>query len=167
MRSGRTRTMVVGIGSPNGDDQAGWRVIDLLGSRVADVCQLRHAKVPHELIDWIGDIDELHVVDACQANENHSTVSRYQVAADDHEFSLQSKQDGQIATLPRLRSNNTHQMDFSSVVQLARQLKKLPDDVTVWIIPGREFGPGEAVHPDCQIQIRYCADMIARELADA
>jgi hydrogenase maturation protease len=158
--------MVVGIGSPNGDDKAGWRVIDLLSPRVADVCQLRRAKVPHELIDWIDDIDVLHVVDACEADESHCRVLRYQVAADNHDISLLSTQNGQIATLPRLRSGNTHQMDFSSVVQLARQLKKLPDDVTVWTVPGREFGPGEAVHPDCEVQIRCCADMLAWELAE-
>ena len=167
MRSSKTRTMVVGIGSPNGDDQAGWRVIDLLSSRVTDVCELRQAKVPHELIDWIDDVDVLHVVDANEASENDSAVSRYHVVADDHDVALLSTQDGQVATMPRLRSNNSHQMDLRSVVQLARQLEKLPDEINVWTVPGREFGPSETVNAACQAQIRCCAEMIEQELADA
>lgn len=167
MSAGQRSTMVVGLGSPNGDDQAGWRVIDLLLARVGNVCQLRYAKVPHELIDWIGDIDVLHVIDACETNDDRSAVSQYRVSVDDHDVTLLNNQNRRTATLPRLRSNSSHQMDFGSVVQLARQLQRLPDCVTIWTIPGREFGPSETVHPDCEAQIAKCAENIARELADA
>ena len=180
MNRAQVRMMVAGLGSPNGDDQAGWRVIDLLTTQIAEVCQLRQAKVPHELIDWIGDIDELHVVDACLADDDQSNVSKYQLASDDHEVWLRrtvadrgtttggavgDKRDR--AKLTRLRSNSSHLIDFASVMQLARQLNKLPSSVTVWTVPGRDFGPSGSVQPDCQIKIAECAEAIAGEISNS
>ena len=45
--------LVVAIGSPHGDDRAGWTAIELLQSRNLDNVELRQAKVPHDLVNWI------------------------------------------------------------------------------------------------------------------
>lgn len=157
--------MVVGLGSPHGDDQAGWQVIDLLAAQIADVCELRKAKVPHELIDWLGDLAELHVVDACVSDPQRSTFSRFQMVVTDRGLPLLTDPRGATASLPRLRSGNSHQIDFGAVMQLAKQLDRLPPEVTVWTIPGRTFSPDKPVSPACQTQIADCAETIASEIA--
>ncbi len=172
MNSQRPNALVVGIGSPNGDDQAGWRVIDMLQTRMAGVCQLRYAKVPHELIDSLDNVDLLHIVDACVVGDQNEGVGRYELVcsedvAGNHDVALNTQQKDQVIPLPRLRCDTTHHLDLVSVIRLASQLRKLPSRVSVWTIPGRQFGPGAPLDTACQDPIRHCADQIARELADA
>ncbi len=75
-------TLVVGIGSPHGDDQAGWRVIDLLAQSMPGHCQLCRAKVPHELLDGLGDVQRMHVVDACATAGTTEGLMRFELTAD-------------------------------------------------------------------------------------
>jgi len=69
--------MIVGVGSPRGDDQAGWMVIDLLRrTDQAALCNpysprqrpvsLHHVAVPHDLLDFITQSSTLHIIDAAK-----------------------------------------------------------------------------------------------------
>ncbi len=71
------RPLVVGIGSPHGDDQAGWLLIERLSSQVSSQVRLRTASVPHNLIDWSDDCDALYIIDACDDSE---TVMRIELS---------------------------------------------------------------------------------------
>ena len=53
-RSSMTRrpTLVVGVGSHHGDDQAGWLVADLLAASASEDVAVRKAKTPAEILDW-------------------------------------------------------------------------------------------------------------------
>ncbi len=56
---------VVGIGSPFGDDQAGWRVIELLRGRLAGQVELIALDRPGAaLIHWMSGADRLVLIDA-------------------------------------------------------------------------------------------------------
>ncbi len=56
--------IVIGIGSPHGDDRAGWEVIDRLHDVVPQRIVLRKASVPHDLLDWLDVTTETHLIDA-------------------------------------------------------------------------------------------------------
>ncbi|MGI9427921.1 MAG: hypothetical protein ACR2NM_04645, partial [Bythopirellula sp.] len=61
------RTLIVGIGSPHGDDQAGWLVAERLATDLDhDNIAVRKATSPVQLLDWLDSIDRLVVCDACR-----------------------------------------------------------------------------------------------------
>ncbi len=71
-----TQRLVAGLGSPHGDDQLGWLVIDeLLRSRIPGVA-VRKLATPHELLDHLQDVAELIVCDAA-AGGTVGQISRY------------------------------------------------------------------------------------------
>lgn len=161
-------TLVVGIGSPHGDDQAGWRVIDLLAQSMLGHCQLARAKVPHELLDGLGDVQRMHVVDACSTADTTEGLMRFELTADKDQadrliFVPADRREGE----PALRSGMTHHIDLMSVMRLAQALRKLPRQVVLWTIPGRHFLPASELDSDCETQVRLCVGRILSELSDA
>jgi Ni,Fe-hydrogenase maturation factor len=99
-----TQILIVGIGSPHGDDSAGWHVVEQLRhhlgtgvesglqtestsrfqpSRAAPrSIQLRQAMVPHDLIDWLSDCTALYIIDSCDSKESPAVPSRFEIVLD-------------------------------------------------------------------------------------
>ena len=76
-----TRTLIAGIGSPHGDDQAGWRVIEALQRIASTSCRLLQVVVPHALLDQLDEsVSALHVIDACLATAQDQPCQRYTMA---------------------------------------------------------------------------------------
>jgi hypothetical protein len=70
------RTLIVGLGSPAGDDQAGWKLVEMLGERLpagAHACALRE---PTKLWDVLGGCERLIVIDAVRTGRAPGTVCR-------------------------------------------------------------------------------------------
>jgi len=59
------RRLIVGLGSPQGDDAAGWHIIDAV-ARAAPFERVRRLAHPADLLDLTGEIDDLIVCDACR-----------------------------------------------------------------------------------------------------
>lgn len=151
---GASRTLVIGIGSPHGDDQAGWLLIDRLSAEAFSDAQLRKASTPHNLIDWIDDCDSLHLVDACSTG---LSVAR-----------LDLSDGGQLASAGKLaRCSSSHHVDLVSVIELAGLLDRLPDRIVMWAIPGESFQPAQPISDRCSQYINQCAQLLARELRHA
>lgn len=183
--SGKRRGwLVVGLGSPHGDDQAGWQVIDRLqqhrlGSHVA----LRKAAVPHDLIDWCEEADVMHLVDAGRfppavpgvfaggtlrfalESEPGSTGEPTFRVCDGEESRQAGLAAASVASARRVTSS--HHADLLTLLQLARRLGRLPDRVVLWIVPGTCFDPGQPTSAECRKAVDACADRVAEELADA
>ena len=149
-----SRPLVVGIGSPHGDDQAGWLVIERLSNQVSNDLNLRKATVPHNLIDWTDRCDALHIIDACDRGE---AVTR-----------LELSDDSVLATIDELtRCQSSHHFGIAKVIELGRLLDKLPPRIVVWAIPGQNFGPGQPMSDRCQQQVIRCAELLSEELVHA
>ena len=72
------RTLVAGIGSPHGDDQAGWLVADRLTRELhRDDVAVRKATSPTELLNWLDGTERLIVCDACCGLGNAGDVRRW------------------------------------------------------------------------------------------
>ena len=147
----RPKTLVVGIGSPHGDDQAGWLLIERLSSYQLRDVSLRKAAVPHNLFDWTDDCTALHVVDACPIEDDlHRIEVRDQLS---------------MARVNKLSPDkSSHDLGVATVIDLGRSLGVLPHKIIVWAIPGTEFEPGQPVTTLCQQQIDQCVVRIAGEL---
>lgn len=113
-------TLVVGIGSPHGDDQAGWIIADRLAV-AADAArfQVRKAKSPSELLDWLDGVDRLIVCDACRGLGAAGQVRSWQWPD---------------VSLSAPMWSGTHDLSLPAALQLAERLGRLPDTVVVWSV---------------------------------
>lgn len=117
-------TLIVGIGSPHGDDQAGWLVAEHLAGKLdrADVA-VRKAALPAALLDWLDGTDRLIVCDACRGLGRSGKVKRW--TWPDRE-------------LVDVAWSGTHDLPLPAVLQLADRLGRLPQFVVVWSVEGAD-----------------------------
>jgi len=132
------KTLFVGIGSPHGDDQAGWHVADALVDRlqaspialsggatagsnspVRPQSQLvvRKARSPADVLDWIKGIDRLVICDACRSSGPPGSAYRWTWPD---------------PAIEQTHCSGSHDMGLASVLALAQRLHSLPPAVIVW-----------------------------------
>ena len=151
-------TLVAGIGSPLGDDRAGWLVIDHLADIPQLTARLRKASSPHQLIDWMTDARTLHIVDACV---NIETITRIEIANPQSSNQI----DSSLAEIDQLsRCHSTHHLDLRSVIELAHSLGKLPQRVVLWAVPGLYFAADQPLSERCERAIGRCAESLLEEI---
>lgn len=120
MKTETGNTLVVGIGSPRGDDQAGWLIAD----RLAADCELanvvvKRAASPVHLLDWLDRVERLVICDACHGLGRVGEVAHWQWP------------DGEFLNMAW---SGTHDLSLPTVLQLAERLGRLPPSVVVWAI---------------------------------
>jgi hydrogenase maturation protease len=114
------RTLLVGIGSPHGDDQLGWLVVDRVAACVKhDHLEIRRAASPTDLLDWLQDVERLVICDACRGLGRVGEVRRW---------------NWPTSELPALAWSGTHDLSLPAVLMLAQRLGRLPEQVVVWAI---------------------------------
>lgn len=163
-------TLVIGIGSPHGDDKAGWEVIDRFVPNASENLILRKAAVPHDILDWF-DVDfPTHIIDA--SCDKSPGLRRYSVTLDDNcqlRFSItrpNGKVEEGLAT-QALRSSSTHQIDLLSTFELAALLKRLPRRLTLWTISIVSSQKCDDVATQTRMRIDECVTTISKELIHA
>lgn len=148
-RNGST-VLIVGIGSPHGDDQLGWLVASELSKRNLSRCVTRLARTPMELLDWIEDCPVLHVIDACHGAKAPGSTYRW---------------NWPCAEIASGSWSNTHDFNVVGVLALAEQLGQLPPNVVVW---GIEIGScgrsNDSLSQFAERWVGVLADQIQEEL---
>jgi hydrogenase maturation protease len=134
MLSGNRRTQVIGIGSPSGDDQAGWLVIDALANRLPpDIEIIKLDRPGSTLIPLLENADQVILIDAMQGGGLPGEIRHF------------SKDDwaGYRTGL------SSHGLGVFEALMLARELGVLPEELDLY---GIEIGsvlegnqPSEAI----------------------
>lgn len=107
---------IIGLGSPYGDDTAGWRVLDHLHSRLPDAIDLQRLDRPGAaLINWFDDVSHLIVIDAISG---HTTPGEILHLSPEH---LDSES----------KPLSSHQLDLVQTLTLASTLGRLPAQVEI------------------------------------
>jgi hydrogenase maturation protease len=150
-------TLIVGIGSPHGDDQVGWQ----LAERLADALsyeslpreiEVRLARSPAKLSDWLAGVTQLIVCDACRGLGQPGGWRRFDWPTDD---------------LAPLRATGSHDLTLPDVLQLADQLGRLPPDVVIWAIEAKAAVPNQPLSPEVAAAIpRVLEQILADFVAD-
>ncbi len=117
--------LVVGLGSPHGDDQAGWCVIERLRVRGVREVDALIARSPAELCHLSSGARLLMVCDAADDGR---------IAGSTGEWSWPRQ------PLPS-RRGGTHDLSLGDALSLGLQLGTIPPQVEVWLITGREYRP--------------------------
>lgn len=143
-------TLIVGIGSAHGDDQAGWLVVTELQRQVCRQRQgltFRVAKSPSDLLNWFGDVARLIICDARESPTFSSDIGHWRWPS--KEFT-------------RTRSASSHQLGLADVLDLAMTLNCLPAQTELWAIGGSSFAPGS----EPSLQVRSACVALANRLAE-
>ncbi len=121
------RMLFLGLGSPHGDDQAGWLVINRLHK--CGVCAAEAVALPSpvEIWDRCTADRELVVFDASSGGDGSGIVRRWVWPR---------------VSLPT-RRYGTHDLPLEDVLSLGQTLGLCPAEVVVWTISGVRFAPGE------------------------
>jgi hydrogenase maturation protease len=141
-------TTVVGLGSPFGDDQAGWRLVELLEQRPDVPAQLKIIHEATQLVDELAGCRKLIVVDACRGGMRSGALSRL------------SWPD------PRIRqyhNHSTHGVGLCNALQLAERLGRIPPSVEIF---GIEIG-NDRPHDEMTQEVALAvADLVKTILAE-
>lgn len=149
-------TAILGIGSPHGDDQFGWAVIDRLAKMdFADV-QLR--KITHP-VDLIPALDTHHHVLLVDASVGLPKNLPFLKVAFIHTADSKLVQE--------TPSRSTHSLGLSATLRLAESLGKRTSHVTLWIGHGKSFEPMSDMSLAVTAAAEDCAVAIAKELYNA
>ena len=153
--------LIVGVGSPHGDDQAGWLTAEFLmrdcpenesGSPPASRVLTRRAAVPADILHWVEDVDSLHIIDARQDSPPVGRLTRLRWP------------DSQI-TETGIRQ--THGLGVPDVLRLADTLGHLPTEVIIWAISGSSFLANSPPGKNLAAAIPEIANRIWREICNA
>lgn len=146
------RTMVIGIGSRHGDDQAGLLVADALAERLAatPAITIRKAATPADLLAFLETVDRLVVCDAVKSGERVGRLVRLEWP------------DARIA---RVRSLGSHDLSLAEALELADQLGLLPPSVVVWGIEAAGAIPNSPPCAEVLAAVGAVGGEIERELS--
>lgn len=147
------RTLVVGLGSPHGDDRIGWEVARVLTDRLpAEVC-VRETAIPANLLDWLPEYAVCHLIDGCSLRGRLGTLHRWKWPA------------GDFATLSERFS--THGMSLIEALRFAERLQILPKDVTIWGVEIGNTRQAADLSAELSEQIPTLAETLAEEIGCA
>ncbi|TWU46701.1 hypothetical protein [Rubripirellula reticaptiva] len=142
-------TIVIGVGSPHGDDQFGWVVIDQL-----DLRQLRGAKTlkisnPVDLIPYLASYEHVVLVDACIGLPRGQDFLRLGYAnAIDRE------------RIQKLPCRSTHDFGIHLALRTAEVLGERTEHVALWIGRGESFERMSDMREETVKRAIACADEI-------
>jgi hydrogenase maturation protease len=107
--------LVVGLGSPHGDDSVAWQVVDALASSRSEWLA-RKASSAVDLFDWLEGVARLIIVDGCHGAGPPGTITRWRWPA---------------VPLAALRGTGSHDVGLAEVLQTATRLGTLPAQVDI------------------------------------
>jgi hydrogenase maturation protease len=122
-----TGDLIVGIGSPHGDDAVGWTAVRRLAQRVDATVRLVTLREPVELMSHLDGCRRLWIVDACRSASPVGSVHR--LSWPDERVDLVSPP-------------SSHALGIAAALQLAEALDRLPEQVVVFAVEAAESQSG-------------------------
>ncbi|MBX7167993.1 MAG: hydrogenase maturation protease [Pirellulales bacterium] len=120
--------LVIGLGSPHGDDRAGWEVARALAELNLPGCDVRLANSGAAVLDLLTGAERLVICDAVRGMGPGGTVARWN-------WPLPQAAPWQAA--------GSHDLGLREALTLAERLGTLPGEVVIWGVEAVSIGPAE------------------------
>jgi hydrogenase maturation protease len=143
--------LVAGFGSPHGDDQAGWRVVEMLRERGGVAARSVAVREATELLELLHGCRKLIIVDGCRGGGRMGSLTRLKWPD---------------PRIDKRHSHSTHGMGVCCALQLAERLGRLPADVEVFGIEIAEWEPGHEITFEVLSAVKELEAAIAAELCE-
>jgi hydrogenase maturation protease len=144
--------VIAGFGSPHGDDQAGWRLIEMLQQRPELPARVVAVREATELLEELGGCRKLVVVDACRCGGRMGTITRLEWPD---------------PRIEQQHSHSSHGMGVCCALRLAERLGRLPPEVEVYGIEIAEWEPGHEITFEVLEAVKELDAVISAELCEA
>ena len=125
-----TSIVVACVGSAHGDDQAAWRLAEMLREHADETFHVVAVDSPIEIIDQLRGCGKLIVVDACRSGGEVGRVTRLRCPN---------------RRIVKRHSHSTHGIGVSQALRLAERLGRLPPVVEVFGIEIANCSPGSEI----------------------
>jgi hydrogenase maturation protease len=150
-----SRVRILGIGSPSGDDQAGWLAVDALlaqgAQRDEGVVIEKLDRPGATLVALLQDVEQAILIDAMQCGGQPGSIKRF------------DQQDW-----PSYRQGlSSHGLGVLDALLLARELGSLPPRLKLYGIEIASAHPGEQAGSVIRAAAQRLAERIAADLAAA
>lgn len=163
----RRQVLVFGLGSPHGDDQAGWLVARQIAEQVVDEgltdrVQVYELRSPWDLLHYVSPDAALVIVDAFASPYSPAPTSDSPAtAALSAEVTLIDEAD--LATSP-LAARSSHGGSLPELLQLARTLSGQLGPITIIGIPAHNCAPGSEVSSGMPTQVLYAKNLVWQQI---
>jgi hydrogenase maturation protease len=150
MKSG---DLIVGVGSPHGDDAVGWLAVERLAGKVAPSVRLVALRQPVELADHLEGCRRLWIVDGCRGSQP-GTVHRL-IWPD--------------ARIELATGYSSHGFGVAAALELTAALGRLPQQVVIFAIEaedGRLREAGAGVSAEAESALAELEQRLIAELDD-
>jgi len=114
-------TLIVGLGSPYGDDKIGWVACEQLKMDIGHLSTVDFVTCDRSGLEWLtkmSDAGQVLFVDAMRSGEKPGTVRKIDLSAD------------QWSEYPAKLSS--HGINIMDAIDLAQSLGELPETISVW-----------------------------------
>jgi hydrogenase maturation protease len=146
--------LIAGIGSPHGDDQIGWHLVEYLRRNPSKIdassVSLFVARDPVDLMAQLDGVRRLVVVDGCQMGREVGEIMR-----------LQWPDPGCFVR----HSHSTHHVSLIQTLQLAEALNRMPSQVVLYGIEIASALPGDQLSPCVAAALPELARRITEEIS--
>ena len=147
-----SNTVIIGIGNEyRSDDGLGLVIADRLSKlNLSELKILKQNGEPTLLMDSWRDPYKTIVVDATSSGASPGTVTRFNAAKE---------------PLPaQLFHYSTHSFSLADVIELARGLDKLPEQLIVYGVEGENFQNGIGLTPEVENAVEKSIELITQEI---
>lgn len=141
---------ILGIGSPFGDDQLGWKAIDLLSDRqeLQKIYLEKCDRPGVSLLSLMKNADTVFLIDAIRSNDAVGKIHRWQ--------------DVEIET--KYHPTSSHAMGIAEALQLAKALQEIPKSVILFGIEMDENNYASSLSLPVQKSLFILVERIVSEL---
>ncbi|NIP86204.1 MAG: hydrogenase maturation protease [Planctomycetales bacterium] len=142
---------IIAIGSPHGDDQVAWRLIERLGGCGDLPATLVALRDPSGLHGHMDGCDRLVILDACCGAGPPGTVIRLEWPDESIQHRL---------------ARGTHGMGVWEVLQLEQELGRLPARVVILAVELSAAQPGGSLSDEVEAALTDLEAQVLQELQD-
>lgn len=143
------RLLVAGLGSPHGDDQAGWIVVDRIRPWLPTGMSARKLATPLELVELVDGWQRLVVIDAAQLGEQPGALRHFRWP---------------FTALTGSVKHGTHGLGLVEALRLAEALGCLPAQIDLYTVEARDVSAGQGISLAVRDRIGELADIIRHSI---
>lgn len=142
--------LIVGIGSPHGDDAVGWRAIERLGRIVAPAVRKVALREPMDLPLHLDGCRRLWIVDACRSGRPLGSVQRLSWPDQRIEY---------------VGASSSHGLGIDAALRLVEALGRLPERVVIFAVEAANAAPGDGVSAEVEAALSVVEQRLVAELS--
>lgn len=143
-------SLIVGLGSPHGDDQVGWAAVDRLRPRLPGGMSAHKVRDGLELLDCLKGHDLAVVIDAAAPAGRPGLVRSF---------------NWPCVELTQCALWSTHGLGLVEALQLAEVMGQLPRHVSIYTIEGRDTSPVASLSDEVERQINVVVENVLADVA--